>query len=193
METLLQGMLSKMGEQGIEKLGKSAGLDAQLTKQILAQAGPILMGKMADNAKTPEGRESLARALEDHDESIFDRLDDVANPEVDTKGDKILGHILGAKTGDFVAILAQKNGAEQSTTQKVLEMAAPLILGQLGGSKKSKGLDAAGIFDMLQGEKKAGQSDSMLMDLAEQFLDGDGDGSIVDDLLGMAGDFLRKK
>jgi hypothetical protein len=192
METLLQGMLSKMGEQGIEKIGKSAGLNSNITKQILSQAGPLLMGKMADNAKSAQGRESLARALDDHDGSIFDRLDDVVNPNVDTKGSNILRHILGDKAGVLADVLAKKNGTDFNSTQKILEMAAPLILGQLGGQKKSKGLDARGIFDLLQGEKKA-NGNNMLLDLAEQFLDKDGDGSVVDDLLGMAGKFLRKR
>jgi hypothetical protein len=192
METLLQGMLSKMGEQGIEKLGKSAGLDSNLTKQILSQAGPLLMGKMADNAKSAQGRESLARALDDHDESIFDKLDDIVNPNIDTKGSGILSHILGDKAGMLAGVLAKKNGTDSNSTQKILEMAAPLILGQLGGQKKAKGLDAGGIFDMLQGEKKA-SGNSMILDLTTQFLDKDKDGSIIDDLLGMAGKFLNKK
>jgi hypothetical protein len=45
---------------------------------------------------------------------------------------------------------------------------------------------------MLQGEKKA-SGNSMILDLATQFLDKDKDGSIIDDLLGMAGRFLNKK
>ncbi len=184
METLLQGMLSKMGDQGIEKIGKSAGIDSNMAKMILSQAGPLLAGKMADNAKTESGRASLDRALQDHDGSIFDRLDDVANPNVDTKGSVILGHILGDKAGMLAGVLAKKNNTDSGSTQKVLEMAAPLILGQLGSKKKSGGLDAAGIFDLLQGDKKE-SSNSMMMDLAETFLDKDKDDSVVDDLLGM--------
>ena len=45
---------------------------------------------------------------------------------------------------------------------------------------------------MLQGEKKA-SGNNMIMDLATQFLDKDKDGSIIDDILGMAEKFLKKK
>ncbi len=192
MGNLLQGILSKMGDQGIEKIGASAGLDARMTKTILEQAGPLLIGKMADNAKSEEGRHALKKVLDEHDESIFEKLDDVVNPKVDTKGDKILKHILGDKTGVLAVVLAKKNGVDSDATQKILEMVAPLILGKLGGQKKSQGLDARGIFDLLQGEKKA-QSNTMLVDLAEQFLDRDGDGSVIDDVIGMAGNFFGKK
>ncbi len=194
MESLLQGMLSKMGDQGIEKIAQSAGVDSNMAKTILAQAGPLLTGKMADNAKTPEGLGSLDRALQDHDGSIFDRIDDVANPNVDTKGSKILGHILGGNTGSMVEALAKGNNTDSGSVGKILEMAAPLVLGQLGSKKKEGGLDAGSIFDMLQGEKKEMQSggDNMLMNLGKQFLDQDNDGSIVDDVIGMAGKFFKK-
>lgn len=188
METLLTGMLSKMGDEGIEKMSQSAGINSDLAKKILSQAGPLIIGKMADNAKTPEGLSSLDTALQKHDGSVFNHIEDVTNPEVDTKGNKILGHIFGGNIGDVVGALAGQNNADSSSTGKLLEMAAPLILGQLGSQKKSEGIDATGLFDLLQGEKKATSSsgDSMLMDLAGKFLDKDGDGDIKDDLLGMA-------
>lgn len=198
METLLQGMLSKMGDGGIEKIAQSAGIDPEMTKTILGQAGPLLAGKMADNAKSLEGLASLDKALSNHDGSIFDRIDDVVNPEVDTKGSNILGKIFGGKekVESLAGAMAQENKTDHGTMMKVLGMAAPLILGQLGGKKKSGGLNAAGIFDILQGDKKASQNsgNSMLAGLATQFLDKDGDSDIKDDLLGMAmGKLFGKK
>jgi hypothetical protein len=71
-------------------------------------------------------------------------------------------------------------------------MAAPLVLGQLGAQKKEQGLDASGLLSMLQGEKESASKNSMLMGLATQFLDKDNDGSVVDDLMGMAGKFFKK-
>ena len=191
METLLQGMLSKMGDQGVEKIAQSAGVDSNITKMILDQAGPLLASKMADNAKSDEGRASLDKALQDHDGSIFDNIDDVTNPEVDTKGSGILSHILGDKAGMLADVLAKKNNTDSSSTQKVLEMVAPLILGQLGSQKKDQGLDATGIFDLLKTDKKE-SGNNIMMDLAETFLDKDNDGSVVDDLIGMAGKFFKK-
>lgn len=194
MESLLTGMLSKMGDQGIGKIAESAGINPDMAKIILKQAGPLLTAKMADNTKTEEGLSSLNSALEKHDGSIFGHLEDVVSPDVDTKGNKILGHILGDNLGSVVGALSSKNGADAGSTGKLLEMAAPLILGQLGSQKKESGLDAAGLFDLLQGEKKQVQesSDNMLLDLAKNFIDQDNDGSIVDDVLGMAGSFFKK-
>lgn len=194
METLLSGMLSKIGEGGIEKISQSAGIDSATAKKILAQAGPLITGKMADNTKKSEGLDSLNSALEDHDGSIFNTIEDVINPNIDTKGDKILGHIFGGSKEKITEAVAKNNNIDSGTTSKVLEMVAPLILGQLGSQKKSNNLDAQSIFNILQGEKKASaeSGDSMMMNLAQQFLDKDNDGSIVDDLMGMAGGFFKK-
>ncbi|MGB0925241.1 MAG: DUF937 domain-containing protein [Minisyncoccia bacterium] len=194
METLLNGMLSKMGDKGIEKIAQSAGMDAGIAKTLLQQAGPLLTAKMADKAKDKHELAGLEKALQDHDGSVFDHIDDVANPDVDTKGSKILGHILGENTGDLVRVLSSKNDADSGSVGKLLEMAAPLVLGQLGSKKSDSGLDSAGLLDLLKKEKNAAFSDDgLLMDLATQFLDTDGDGSIVDDVLGMAGKFFNKK
>lgn len=193
MESLLTGMLSKMGDSGIEKIAQSAGVKSDMTKKILSQAGPLLTSKMADNAKSKNGLASLDSALNDHDGSIFGRLDDVANPNVDTEGSNILGHILGSNKDSIVGALAKGNNTDTNSTAKILEMAAPLVLGQLGSEKKSGGLDAAAIFDLLKGEKKSMQSsgDNMLLDLGKQFLDKDNDGSIVDDLVNMAKKYMK--
>ncbi|MFT6829600.1 MAG: hypothetical protein ACJAV6_000431 [Candidatus Paceibacteria bacterium] len=193
MESLLSGMFSRMGDGGIEKIAQSAGIDLKMAKNILSQAGPLLTGKMADNAKTPEGLNSLTTALEDHDGSVFDRMEDVVNPDVDTKGSNILSKILGGNMGDVVGALAGRNNTDNGTMQKVLEMAAPLVLGQLGSEKKSGGLDAGGIFDLLKSEKKNIQSsgDNVMIDLAQNFLDKDDDDSVVDDIIEMAGGFLK--
>ena len=192
MESLLSGMLSKMGDGGIEKIAQSAGIDSKMAKNILSQAGPLLTAKMADNVKTSEGLASLDKALEDHDGSVFDRMDDVVNPEVDTKGSNILGKILGGDTDGLIGALAGGNNTDKSTIQKILEMVAPLVLGQLGSQKKSDGLNAGGIFDLLKGEKKTMQSNGGgIMDLAKNFLDKDDDGDMMDDIIGMAGGFLK--
>ncbi len=194
MESLLTGVLSKLGEQGIEKIAGGAGVDPELAKKILSQAGPLLTGKMAQNAETAEGRASLETALENHDGSVFDRVDDVVNPEIDTKGPKILEHILGNKEvlGKLSEVLGSQNGIKSEDVTKILEMGAPLILGQLGAQKKDLGLDSGGLFDLLKSEKEKMEGDSFLMGIAKNFLDANKDGSIVDDVLGMAGKLLGK-
>lgn len=196
MESLFTGLLSQLGDQGVEKIAQSAGINSDTAKTILKQAGPLLTAKIAKNAQEQSGLESLDKALESHDASVFDSIDDIVDPNVDTKGSKILNHVLGSSGSTALAsVLGAKNGTDQNTTGKILEMVAPLVLGQLGAEKKSQGLDTAGLQDMLSQKKENIESsgDSMFMELAKNFIDQDNDGSVVDDLMGMASSFLNKK
>ncbi len=192
MESLLTGILSKVGDQGIEKIAQSAGVDSSTAQSILSQAGPIILTKIADNTKSKEGLSSLNTALDSHDGSILDNIDDLVNPEVDTKGGKILGHIFGSSAEDLTTVLAKNNNTDSGSTSKLLEMAAPLILGQIGSKKSSSNLDAGGIFDLLQSEKQTLKDSGMLSNIATSLLDKDNDGSVVDDILGMAANFFKK-
>ncbi len=194
MESLLNGVLSGLGEQGIKKISQSAGLDPQTAEKIVKQAGSVLGAKMADNTKTKEGKDSLDKALEGHDGSVFNKIDDIVNPNIDTKGDKILKKILGEKAEDFVVSVARDNGIDEKITHNFIDMITPLVLGQLGKEKKQSGLDANGVSDLLQKEKDSFlKNDGLsISSLATQFLDKDDDGSVVDDILGMAGGFLKK-
>ena len=188
METILKGMLGKLGGEGVQQIGQVVELDQETTAKILKQVAPLLLAKMADNSEKPEGLDSLDKALGGHDGSIFGKLGDLVNPNVDTKGSKILGHIFGSKKEAAIEAVAKENNVSSGVMGKLFEMAGPLVLGQLGAQKKQSGFDASSIFDLLQGEKKQASegSDSMYMKLAKTFLDKDGDGSIVDDVLGMA-------
>ncbi len=195
MESLLKGVLSGLGEQGIKKISQSVGVDPQIAEKVVKQTSSVLGAKMADNTKTKEGRVSLDKALNDHNGSVFEHLDDVVNPEVDTKGDKILKNVLGEKAEDFVVSVARDNGIDEKLAQNLVGMAAPLVLGKLGEEKKQSGLDADGVSKLLNKEKEnllKGGGDSSLLSLASQFLDQDKDGSVVDDLLGMAQGFFKK-
>ncbi len=195
MESLLKGVLSGLGEQGIKKISQSVGVDPQIAEKVVKQTSSVLGAKMADNAKTKEGRDSLDKALREHNGSVFERLDDVVNPKVDTKGDKILKNVLGEKAEDFVVSVARDNGIDERLAQNLVGMITPLVLGKLGEEKKQSGLDADGVSELLHKEKEnllKGGGDSSLLSLASQFLDQDKDGSVVDDLLGMAQGFFKK-
>ena len=61
-------------------------------------------------------------------------------------------------------------------------------------SDSKEGLDLGMLQDVLGKEREAAEKDesNTLMKVATMFLDKDKDGSIVDDLIGMAGNFLKK-
>jgi hypothetical protein len=67
-------------------------------------------------------------------------------------------------------------------------MAAPLVLEFLGQKKKEQGLDVKGIVNIVQ--TTAQQAPQKEMSLIEKFLDRNGDGSVLDDVMDIGSKFL---
>ena len=76
---------------------------------------------------------------------------------------------------------------------KLLMLLAPLVLGALGRAQRQKKLDSGGISDILGNERRRVEQTQPgnrgLLDM----LDRDGDGSIMDDIAGMAGGYFGNK
>ncbi|MGB4967788.1 MAG: DUF937 domain-containing protein, partial [Candidatus Saccharimonadales bacterium] len=86
--------------------------------------------------------------------------------------------------------VAEKAGVSTSAAGDILSTLAPIVLGQLGKSKQSQGLDAGGIADTILRQQLP---KGTLTTLMTGFLDRDKDGQILDDLLDMGQGMLGKK
>lgn len=194
---LLKGQL---GDVAIGALtSQLGGAQPEQTSKGIDGAMSILMGALANNAKSPEGLSSLTNALDkDHDGSI---LEDVVgfingsaqpqNPRA-ANGAGILGHLLGAKQGSAIEQLSNLSGLNMDQSSGMLMKLAPIVLGMLGKQKKTAGLDASALTNILSQSagtavKKTSGAGSMLTSLLDQ----DGDGSIADDALRIGGNLLK--
>jgi hypothetical protein len=192
MSGLLDGLLGQLGGPALAQVSKQLGSNDATTQNAIAAALPVLMGALAKNASNADGASALANALtKKHDGSI---LDDVVgalgNAQTGAAGAGILKHVLGGNQSNVAEGVAKASGLDPAKAGALLTMLAPLVMGALGKAQRSGGLDAGGLATMLGQEKQrlpaaAGGLLSML--------DRDGDGSIVDDVLGMAGTFLGKR
>ncbi|WP_170254757.1 DUF937 domain-containing protein [Phaeodactylibacter luteus] len=200
---LLQGALSP---DMVSQLSKQVG-GADQEKTAAAASGIIttLMGALAQNAKTTEGAQSLNQALErDHDGSILNDLMGMLSGQQAASGQErmlngtgILNHVLGNKQSGAVDMISKLSGLEQDKTGSLMAMLAPVVMGALGKAKKEEGLDMAGIASLLSGTVSAQKQQNPTMNLVTQFLDADGDGSIIDDVadmgMKMLSGFLKRK
>jgi hypothetical protein len=190
---LLQGQLSE-------------GLVDQLTNQIgtgnqeqtaTAASGIIntLMGALAKNASTPDGANALSNALDrDHDGSILDDVMGFLGGNVTpqntstTNGQGILNHILGDRQNGAFDMISKMTGLDSSKIGQMAITLAPVLMGLLGKQKRQANLDSNGILDLLNNTVNQQRTQSNpLMDMATRFLDADGDGSVMDDLMGGIG------
>lgn len=188
MSSLTEALLGQLGDGGLESLGRAIGSNPQATKTAAAAALPMLFAALSKNAASNDGASALASALDrDHDGSVLDGLTSAFTPERKAEGDSILKHVLGGSRTQAEAGIAQASGLDATQASAMLAKMAPLVMGALGKTKRSQGLDAGGITDLLKGE--SGHAQKQLGGLAS-LLDRDGDGSIADDLLGGLGKSL---
>ncbi len=183
----LQHLLRELGESRISEISGALGADENSARSALSMGLPLILGALARNAAKPGGAEALATALDrDHDGSALDDLTSVLGGARNADGEGILRHALGAKRGPVEQALGQQSGLDPSQVTKLMAMLAPLVMAHLGRARKTQGLDAGGLTDLLRREDGAvAPKGSQLGGLAA-LLDRDGDGSIADEIGGIA-------
>ncbi|WP_375239512.1 DUF937 domain-containing protein [Aurantibacter sp.] len=198
MSGILDLLNSDLGKQIIGGVAGSTGNDQGKTSSVLTMALPVLMKAMQRNASTPEGAEGLMGAISGkHSGGILDNLGDLfgggVNEDITNDGDKILGHVLGAKRSGVESVIGQKAGMDSGSVAQILKVAAPILMGVLGKQAQQSNVSSSnGIGDLLGG-LLGGSSSSSEQNFLEQILDADGDGSIVDDVAGMVLGGTKKK
>ncbi|AEM72088.1 hypothetical protein Murru_3067 [Allomuricauda ruestringensis DSM 13258] len=192
MSGLLDLINSPMGKQLVSGVAGQTGQPESKTADVLSMAMPLLMGAMKKNASTPGGAQGLMDALSSkHDGGILDDLGGLFGGGVDQNvmddGAGILGHILGSKQPQVENALSSKSGIDAGTISQILKIAAPIILGYLGKQTKQQNVNSPeGLNGLLGGLMGGGKTAAKQQSLVETFLDSDGDGSVIDDLAGIA-------
>ncbi len=115
-------------------------------------------------------------------------------------GGGILDHVLGAQKEDVAKQVSENTGLSLSKVLPLMATLAPILMGILGKTKRETGMDAGGLGGALMDMVIKGQSNPRQnapdLGLAGALLDRNGDGSVMDDVLGMGakmlGGYLRK-
>lgn len=188
---------SPAGKSIVENMSAKLGMDKKQATKAVNTAIPVILGGLNRNAKTPEGAESLNRALESkHDGSLLDNLSDILqgnSDELVKDGEGILGHVFGSDVNVVQKGIAQKTGISMDKAGPLLSSLAPVVMAYLGKQKKQTNAGAGGLGDLLGGllsgvGTKKKQSAGIL-GMITGLLDKDKDGSAIDDIL----DMLTKK
>lgn len=172
MKDLLALLSSTLDDEAVGEISQQIDAPPQQTRSAINAALPLLMGMMANNCQSKQGCESLANAVnKDHaggglinQAQAFLRQGNIGG------GERILGHILGARQGAAETQLASQTGLKAGQTHKLLGLLAPLLLGALGQQARSQGGATAGnIQGLLQGalgglmQGQGGQAGSQIL------------------------------
>ncbi len=177
---ILQAITSSGKGAAIDQLARQFGLDRQQASSAVGALLPAVAAGMKRNASSQTGLSSLLGALASGKHQAY--LDDpssLAQPSTTEDGNAILGHVFGSKevSRQVASRAAQSTGLDPNLLKKMLPLVAAIAMGGMAKQTRATGGGAAG---------GAG-----VMSMLEPLLDRDRDGSMMDDLAGVVGGFLR--
>lgn len=181
---LLSMLLNQDDGGAVRQLAGNFGLNEDQAVSAVSNLLPALGQGLARNAATSGGLEALLGALTagGHQRYLEDPST-LGQEETVQDGNGILGHILGSKevSRRVAQQAAEKTGVGVDVLKKMLPLVAAMTMGTLSRQAVGTG-----------GAAPAGSSASGLMGLLGQFLDSDRDGSVIDNVLGMASKLFKK-
>lgn len=218
---ILEAILAAQGGDQVRQLGARVGVDEGQAQSALSALLPVLAGAVTRNAQQPGGLDSLLGALSDgHHQRYLDDPSAIGDANTVQDGNAILGHLLGGKevSRELASRVSGQTGIGADVLRKMLPLVAAMLMGglskgALGGGRQQGG---GGLGDLLGGQGGAGGLGSVLggllgggaaagfgqaqagqggglLDMLAPLLDRNGDGSAVDDILGMASQFLTRR
>lgn len=159
------GMAAK-NPQLVKTLAGQFGLGQDQTQSAVSG----LMGAMAGGVQRnvqQGGIESLLGALQNgNHQQYVDQPEQL--PQATNEGNKVLGHLLGGKeqSRQVATQVSQQTGVSTDILKQMLPMIAMTAMGSMGKAQSQQG-------------------SSTMTNMLTSMLDQDGDGSAIDDVLGM--------
>ncbi len=189
MAGILDLLNTDLGKTLISGASQYLGQGKEQTGSALSAALPLILGAMKNNATSSDGAAGILGALskDKHNGSILDNLGDViGSKDSMNDGANILGHVFGGKEQNVAQAVSSKSGLDMSKSMDLLKMAAPVIMGLLGKQSRQNNVsDGGGLEDLLGGFLGGGNQAKEGQSLITKILDANGDGSIIDDVMGM--------
>lgn len=182
---ILQAITGAGNGAAIDQLAAQFGLDPQQASAAVGALVPAVAAGIQKNAATDEGLGGLLAALSSGKHRAY--VEDpavLAAPATTADGNAILGHIFGSKevSRQVAATASQRTGVDTATLKKMLPIIAAMAMGGLARKTSTPGAVA-----------DPGAARGGLMSMLEPMLDRNRDGSMVDDVAGMVGGFLRSR
>ncbi len=217
---LIDMIQQQLDDKTVAQLSQQLGADPGTTRQAVPAALNALLGGLSQNVQRPGGAQQLENALGDHDGGILDSLGGLGGllGGGNTDGGGILGHIFGGHQPAVANQVGQRTGLNAGQAARLLMLLAPFVLSYLNRARQQRQQQApagnlgagsapasagpmessagsgpfGGITDILSGERaQIEQAHPEHSGILGDLLDRNHDGSIMDDIAGMAGGLLR--
>lgn len=200
------------GGQVAQNAGSQLGLNAKQSQQAISALLPAISSALKNNTGNPQGLQSLLGALQGgQHQQYLDQPDIYAQPQTRNAGNAILGKLFGSKdvSRAVAGRAAEQTGIGADVLKKMLPMVATMAMGSLskqtrqpsmasqlaglalGGGQRQSGGGLGSLLGALTGgnarrQRGYQQQQQQGMGFLGKMLDADGDGNMMDDVLGMA-------
>ena len=142
----------------INKIAASLGLGQGLVGKAISAALPAILAGLAGSASKSGGAGALAGILGKQDPGLLGNLGNLigggGQQHLVDSGTSALSSLLGgSQTNALASAVGKFAGLDAGKSVTLMGMLAPVILGTLAKEQKSSGLDAAGLANLLNGQK----------------------------------------
>ncbi|GAA3999704.1 hypothetical protein GCM10022631_08290 [Deinococcus rubellus] len=127
-----------LGQNQTAQLGQQLGVAPDQMTSALEAAVPLLLSQMGHNAQDPQQADSLSQALDQHDGSAIDQVQQGQLPDLQD-GQAIMGHVFGGQQNAAVNAVSQRAGISPQIAMQIISMVAPLVMGYLSRNRNSGG------------------------------------------------------
>lgn len=170
-----------LGNSGgmLDSMSQKSGLGTNDIEAVISKVAPIFMQRANENFKSDADSSNFLEMIR------RSNLDEMANTPQNisvTEGNELLGVLTGSKENSraLASDVGSQLGISADSIKTLLPMIAPMIAGMLNNQLKASNLQDSA-------------DNGSMMSMLTQFLDQNKDGSIVDDIFRIAGDFFGKK
>ncbi|MBX2879914.1 MAG: DUF937 domain-containing protein [Granulosicoccus sp.] len=177
MSNLLDIIFAEENKSALDQMQKNFNLSEKETKTAVEELIPALSRGLQNNTQSAPGMDDLLEALRTGEHARYmEQPDTLGKADTVKDGNDILGHIFGDKkvSREVASRVSKKSGLSSTLLKKMLPVVASLVMGALskqmfGGRGRSANRASTGAGGLLG-----------------TLLDSDRDGSVWDDVLGMA-------
>jgi len=163
----------------IDAMSQKSGLAANDVEAVVSKIAPIFMQRANENFKSDADSSNFLEMIR---RSNLDEMTDAPQNISVAEGNELLGVLTGSKENSraLASDVGSQLGISADSIKTLLPMIAPMIAGMLNNQLKASNLQDSA-------------DNGSMMSMLTQFLDQNKDGSIMDDIFRIAGNFFGKK
>ena len=157
MASLLDLISGRMTPEVVQKLAGQAGISATDAKRAIDAIIPAQLSGLASMGSSEAGANRLLSVLKEHQgtESFAQVLlgGDAMQRQAKV-GETLQSAVYGNDLGQRISSMASSLGIPQGAASSLMGMIMPVVVGLLGREVRERGLDAAGLVNLLRGERE---------------------------------------